>query len=149
MNWVVRQLGPQAIIYPGHQPHARAAIQILSGPIRRENVFTHLGWSKLGQDWVYLQAEGAVSASGIVPEYQVRSPAPLQHYQLCLPADQGALVKAVRLSLRFLSVAPERISLPLLAAVYRAPLGGADFSIFITGCTGTFKTALAALCQQH
>jgi len=46
-------------------------------------------------------------------------------------------------------VAPDRISLPLFAAVYRAPLGGADFSLFLTGRTGTFKTALAALCQQH
>jgi hypothetical protein len=39
--------------------------------------------------------------------------------------------------------------LPLLAAVYRAPFGGTDFSVYLTGRTGTFKTALAALCQQH
>jgi hypothetical protein len=46
-------------------------------------------------------------------------------------------------------LAPDRISFPLLAAVYRAPLGKVDFSLFLTGQTGTFKTALAALCQQH
>ena len=33
--------------------------------------------------------------------------------------------------------------------MYRAPLGETDFSLFLTGRTGTFKTALAALCQQH
>jgi hypothetical protein len=48
-----------------------------------------------------------------------------------------------------LSVAPDRIVFPLLAAVYRAPLGKVDFSLFLAGPSGTFKTALAALCQQH
>ena len=52
-------------------------------------------------------------------------------------------------SLQFLSLAPDRISFPLLAAVYRAPLGRVDFSLFLTGKTGVFKTTLAALCQQH
>ena len=33
--------------------------------------------------------------------------------------------------------------------MYRAPFGGVDFSLFLTGRTGTFKTALATLCQQH
>jgi hypothetical protein len=51
--------------------------------------------------------------------------------------------------LRFLSVSPDRISFPLLAAVYRAALGKVDFSVFLAGKTGVFKTALAALCQQH
>ena len=46
-------------------------------------------------------------------------------------------------------MAPDRISFPLLAAVYRAPFGEVDFSVFLTGKTGVFKTALAALCQQH
>ena len=51
--------------------------------------------------------------------------------------------------MHLLSLAPDRISLPLLAGVYRAALGGVDFSIFLVGSTGVFKTALAALCQQH
>jgi hypothetical protein len=58
-------------------------------------------------------------------------------------------VSAVRASLGCLAVAPDRISVPLLAAVYRAALGKLDFSVFLTGQTGAFKTALAALCQQH
>jgi hypothetical protein len=33
--------------------------------------------------------------------------------------------------------------------VYRAALGPMDFSLFLVGATGRFKTALAALCQQH
>jgi hypothetical protein len=50
MGWVLQKLGPQAVIYPGQQQHARAAIQMLSGSIRQERVFAHLGWSKLGPD---------------------------------------------------------------------------------------------------
>jgi len=149
VGWVLNKLGPQAIVYPGQQQHARAAIQGLSGPIPQERIFTHLGWRKHGSDWVYLQAGGAVGAEGLRCDFQVQLPPALQHYRLRLPADSAELVNAVRASLDCLSVAPDRISIPLLAAVYRAPWGGADFSVFLTGRTGAFKTALAALCQQH
>ena len=149
MNWVLRQLGPQAIIYPGQQQHARAAIQSLSGAIWRKQIFTHLGWRKCGQDWMYLQSGGAFSASGTLADCQVRLPTCLQHYQTRMPADSSEVVIAIRASLRLLSVGPERITLPLLASIYRAPFGGVDFSVFLMGRTGTFKTALAALCQQH
>ena len=43
MGWVLQKLGPEAIVYPGQQQHARAAIQELSGPIRRECIL--LTWA--------------------------------------------------------------------------------------------------------
>lgn len=46
-------------------------------------------------------------------------------------------------------MAPGRITFPLLAAVYRAALGGVNFSVFLSGSSGVFKSAVAALCQQH
>jgi hypothetical protein len=46
MSWMLNQLGPQAIVYPGQQQHARAAIQCLSGAIRQE---THLHAPRLAQ----------------------------------------------------------------------------------------------------
>jgi hypothetical protein len=49
--------------------------------------------------------------------------------------------------LNFLALAPDRVTFPLLAAVYRAPFGNTDFSMFLVGKSGVFKTALAALCQ--
>jgi hypothetical protein len=149
MAWILNRLGPQAVVYPGQQQHARAAIQQLSGSIRQERIFTHLGWRKQDSEWMYLQAGGAVGALGLRLDFRVQLPQGLRHYQLRLPADQRELVSAIRASLDFLSVAPDRITLPLLAAVYRAPWGGTDFSVYLTGRTGTFKTALAALCQQH
>jgi len=149
MSWVLNKLGPQAIVYPGQQQHARAAIQWLSGEIRQEHIFAHLGWRKHGEHWLYLHAGGALGAGGMLSGVQVQVPAALQSYQVRYPKDPEDLVRAVRASLHCLSVAPDRISFPLLAAVYRAPFGRVDFSVFLTGTTGVFKTALAALCQQH
>lgn len=148
MGWVLRHLGPQALIYPGQQQHARAAIQWLSGQVRQERIFTHLGWTRDGSDWLYLHAGGAVGAHGPRCDVRVQLPSALEHYQV---PTVGAVERAnaVRASLRFLSLAPDRISFPLLAAVYRAPFGKVDFSLFLTGETGTLKTTLAALCQQH
>ena len=149
MGWVLNRLGPQAIIYPGQQQHARAAIQWLSGPVRQESIFAHLGWRKHGPQWAYLHAAGALGAAGPVSDLRVQLPAPLQHYQVRPPEQPSEPETAVRASLGCLSVAPDRIGFPLLAAVYRAALGQVDFSVFLAGQTGVFKTALAALCQQH
>ena len=149
MGWVLSRLGPSAIIYPGQQQHARAAIQSLSGTIRQEHIFAHLGWRQLGSDWIYLQAGGAVGAQGLRRDVPVQMNAGVQHYQIALPADADDRRRAVRASLQLLRIAPERITLPLLAGVYRAVLGKVGFSLFLVGPSGAFKTALATLCQQH
>jgi hypothetical protein len=149
MSWVLNRLGPKAIIYPGQHQHARAAIQWLSSEIRKERIFAHLGWRKDGQRWIYLHAGGAVDSEGAVSGVHVHVPGALHAYQTRVPIDPGATVQAVWASLRCLSVAPDRVSIPLLAAVYRAPFGRLDFSVFLTGKSGVFKTALAAICQQH
>jgi len=149
MGWVLRHLGPRAIIYPGQQQHARAAIQSFSGSLRQSRVFLRLGWTKRDNDWVYLQARRAIGAGGYRCDEEVQLPAALEHYQVLRPNDPDDLVSAVRSSLGLLSLAPDRISFPLLASVYRAPLGQVGFSLFLTGRSGSFKTALAALCQQH
>jgi hypothetical protein len=149
MGWVLRKLGPQAIIYPGQQQHARAAIQWLSGEIQQEHIFSHLGWRKHGRHWVYLHAAGALGAGGTLSDVEVRAPDVLGSYQVRSLKDPQETIQAVRASLGFLRVAPDRISFPLLASVYRAPFGEVDFSVFLAGKTGVFKTTLAAICQQH
>lgn len=149
MVWVMNRLGPHAILYPGQQQHARAAIQSLSGAIRHEHIFTHMGWRRHASEWVYLQGGGALGAQGLRDDVRVQLPSGLERYGVEPVADAEGRISAIRASLGFLLVAPDRISLPLLAAVYRAPLGNVDFSLFLTGPSGAFKTTLAALCQQH
>ncbi len=50
MGWVVEHLGPEAVVFAGqgNKDHARAAIQLLSGEVPTEQVYTHLGWRKHG-----------------------------------------------------------------------------------------------------
>jgi hypothetical protein len=59
------------------------------------------------------------------------------------------LKSAIRASLAVLDLAPDRVTVPTLGAVWRSILGAADFSVFVHGATGRFKTALASLLQQH
>src|SRR5260370_21754042 len=136
MGWVLSGLGPREIIYPGQTQHARAAIQELSGEIRQERIFCHLGWRQHDSDWVYLHAGGGLGAAGSVAGTQVQLPAALQDYQLRPPEELTDLAGAVQASLRLLKAAPDRVSFPLLAAVYRAALGGVNFSVFLSGPSG-------------
>ena len=66
-----------------------------------------------------------------------------------LPAECCDPKGAIAASLSVRRVAPDRITVPLLGAVFRAPIGGADFSLHLAGETGSQKSELAALAQQH
>jgi hypothetical protein len=68
------------------------------------------------------------------------------------PSSLEEVVKAVRQSWRFLLVAPRRITAPLLTAAYAAPLAEIvipDFTIWLWGGTGSYKSTLAALILSH
>src|SRR5262249_44034411 len=52
-------------------------------------------------------------------------------------------------SLALLDLAPDRITVPLLGAAYRAALGPCDCAEHLSGPTGVGKTELVALAQQH
>src|SRR5882724_4656975 len=81
MGWVLRKLGPQAIIYPGQQQHVRAAIQWLSASIRQECIYSHLGWRKHGPDWIYLHAGGAIGVHGADADMRIELPPALKHFE--------------------------------------------------------------------
>jgi hypothetical protein len=154
MGWVTEHLGAGAIVQPGFgiKDHARAAIQTLSGEIPTRRVYAHTGWRKIGGEWLYLHASGAVgvSADGEGPEARVELSGTLRERELPTAAPEGEEFRgAVRESLGLLEVAPGGISYPLLAAAYRAPLGESDFSIHLSGPTGEGKSEFAALFQQH
>ena len=56
---------------------------------------------------------------------------------------------AIHASLRLLDVADDLFSVPLYAAIWRAPLGDSAMTVFASGSTGLFKTATVKLAQQH
>ena len=110
----------------------------------------HTGWRKIGEDWIYLHAGGAIGKHGPAAAIAVSLPDALAGFQLPDPPDGPALAEAIRASLRMLDgLAPDRIAFPLLAVAYRAVLGPADFSEHLAGPTGNYKTELGTLAQQH
>ncbi len=135
----------------------------------RRVVYEHLGWRKIGERWAYLHAGGAIGAEGMDGCVEVVPPTALALFSLPEPPklvseeeavalgrlakaarqDSVKLVEAVRASLGFLDLGPARLVFPLLAAVYRAVLAPCDFSLHLAGPTGSFKSEVAAICQQH
>ncbi len=155
MNWVTTTWGTAPVIYAGQgtKDHLRVAIQLLSGDVPKNLVFSHLGWRKLRGDWVYLHGDGAIGPLGPDPTVMVQTgDSPLACYSLPDPPSGDELKTAIRASLSMLNLAPAKITYPMLAAVYRAPLGEAaplDFSIFLVGPTGAQKTEITAIAQAH
>jgi hypothetical protein len=149
MEWPIQRMGATAITYPNQKEYARTAIQSCSYTAEEQVVFTHTGWRMVDGEWRFLDAEGAIGANGRVSEVAVRLSGSINGYRLRIPADRDALHVAIRASLRLLELAPPTISFPLLAATYRAVLGGADFGLHLAGETGAFKSELAALHEQH
>lgn len=166
--------GSDAIVWPGEGRVLPAAIQALSlGKNKaRKIIFTHLGWRKIAGEWCYLHKGGAIRTDRTDRTVSVAIGRPLNEYELpCVGESNeppGHIIMAIResLCLRKLPSDPSEMSktpedspdgspeqsfstYPLIAAVYRSVLGGADFGIHLVGTTGVFKSELAALCQQH
>ncbi len=151
MKWPPEQLGPRAVVFPGLgvADHARAAIQLLSPQVVPHTIFEHSGWAQVGSKSVYLHGGGGIGDEGAVSGVEVELPNTLACFVLPSPLQGPELKTAVDASLRLLDIAPRRITVPVLGAVYRAVLGGCDFSVHLSGPTGVFKTSLAALAQSH
>ena len=151
MHWVMQMLGAKAFLHPGFgiKEHVRAAIQLLSEKVQERTIYTHTGWRKLGDQMVFLHGGGAIGTDGTVQGVEVSLPQALSGYWLPDSPTGPDLVRAVVASYGCLDLAPPTITFALLAATYRAVLGGVDFSVHMSGPTGAGKTELAAIFQQH
>src|SRR4051794_30561033 len=75
-----------------------------------------------------------------------------ESYQLPPLGSSEEVAEAISWSWRFLEVAPLRITAPLLAAAYAAPLSEIiipDFTLWLWGGTGSYKSTIAALVLSH
>lgn len=76
----------------------------------------------------------------------------LENYALSEPGSEEELREAVRWSWDFVALGPERITGPLLGAAYAAPLSEVmvpDFTLWVWGGTGSYKSTLAAVLLSH
>jgi hypothetical protein len=151
MEWIIPSWGSGAVVFAGMgtRDHLRTALQLLSGEVPQRTVYGHLGWRRIGERWVYLHADGAIGPDGAVDGVEVAPPDALARYVLPAPPSGAERAAAVRASLALLQLGPPRLAFPLLSAVYRAALGGADFSLHLMGQSGVFKSEVAALMQRH
>lgn len=148
LDWVLPQLGARAIIEPGEEKQLGPAIQSLSDPACK-SIYAHTGWQTIGGRDCFLHADGAVGAVGAVPDVEVDLPRQLLPLRLPDVPDRNELIAAIRASLEMTQIGPAWVAFPMLLAAYRAPLGDVPWAIFLTGRTGTRKTAWAACTQQH
>jgi hypothetical protein len=151
-GWIHEHLGAQAMVYPGQstKDHTRAAIQLLSDSIVERRIFRHSGWRRnCDGEWYYFHGGGVLGHSGQVANMEVSLPSGLERLVLPDPPSSNVLKQAIGATLGLLNLAPDYISVPLCAAIWRAVLGGTDFGLHLTGPTGAGKTELATLVQQH
>src|SRR5262249_24897549 len=151
MRWPMSKWGVRAVVLAGAgtADHLRAALQLLSGDVPRRVVFGHTGWRQIDGQWVFLHAGGALGALGPVEGIETSLPIELQKLVLHNPPQGKDLVLAIRASLGLIDLGPDRIIFAGLGSIYRAILGGADFSVHFVGQSGNFKTEWTVLLQQH
>jgi len=149
MSWVIPSWGARVILTAGNgtAQHLRAAIQTLSTEVKMRHEYTHLGWRKIEDATCYLSASGALGRDGVI----VRPPVDMRRYQLP-KLNPDALPEALRASLRFLDVGDHRITIPLWASMFLAPLASImppAFSVWLFGTTGSMKSTVTALAMCH
>lgn len=147
MNWPTEGWGLGAVVGAGQgsKDYLREAIQRLSSQPTQRRIFLHTGWREIAGKFIYLS--GSTTTDN---DYEVDLGGELSRYKL--PSIVSGPVEAVRTSLRLLDLAPLRVTAPLWAACYRAPLVSAfpqDLSVWLEGRTGSMKSTLAALFLSH
>ncbi len=154
MNWPLSVWGTRAVVAAGMsaKDRLREAILRFSPATVRRTEYAFTGWCKIGGAWCYLHAGGAIGAAGAMDGITVALSPALRRIALPAPPDPATVIDAVRASLAILDIAPDTITVPLLAAAYRAPLNeiaSADATVALIGPTGAQKSELAALTMQH
>jgi hypothetical protein len=158
MAWV-SQWGGRAIINAGYalKDHTRAAIQYYSQlhEYSERVVYTHIGWRQIGDQYYYLSASGALGADGLRTDIDVTlADSRLRYYDLPEPPEANALKEAVREVLDLLpdeEQVKKTLTYPEIAKVFRAPLNELvpiEATDFLTGVTGSRKTALSSVFQS-
>jgi hypothetical protein len=153
MNWVNSEWGLAPTISPLKNSIAfvRDSIQEQSINIKREHIYTHTGFRKINEKYVFLFNGGSIGSNNVEVNLEGR----LLVYSF--PSKIDNYFNGAKASLDVLDVAPPEITYPLLAVTYLSPLNeflraeGIEpaFITFLLGKSGTMKTTLSALFLGH
>lgn len=154
MRWIGRHWGARPIVYtpPGRAYLLRRAIQEVSqADLQRERVHTFTGWAQIEGRRLYLTTSGGLGADGL--DESVRVDLGINNLgRYALPNPPANLRPAIEASLGFLDLAPYRVTLPLWAAMYAAPLTPIrplNAVLWVYGITQSGKSTLAHLALTH
>jgi len=156
LSWLSRW-GSKACLEPGQtvKDFVRHAIQTGSNDVKVQTHFAHTGWRQINGDMVYLHAGGAIGGPGNV---SVKLSRELERYSLPpIPpneANSATRRECLAAALDFLDIGDRAVTLPIFCAVYLAPMTTLltqqpNFSFYINGLSGTYKSTLAVLALSH
>jgi hypothetical protein len=126
--------------------HLRNSIELISDKAVERTIYTHTGWREIDGQMVYLTNGSAIGKLEIEAEMDFQ----LSRYYL--PQPEGDPKTAIEKSFEFLYIGELPVTLPLLTAVYLAPLNPfleTCFTLWYVGPTGALKSVLSGLALSH
>lgn len=148
MAWPTSMLGAEATVWPGKADQARCAIQLLSPVIQKKTVYAHTGWRRIEDQWAYLHGGGAITGTGNRNDVSVRLPHSMRFFLLPSPATKKDVPAAYKSALDLLDAFPLHLTVPVLGAIWAAICGDPDYSVYVTGQSGCFKSELTGIAQS-
>jgi len=132
-----------------YQQHLRVVLRAFGDTDNRKSVFINLGWISAEGKSYYIANNGAIGANGFDERFNTSTEfgGPLG-YEVLSPSSDKELQDLFANVLQLLDVTSKQLTIPLLAAVFRAPLIKflpTDFCLGLFGPTGTMKSVMAGL----
>lgn len=129
--------------------HLRKAVRRLGDLNAIQEIKIHTGWTTQNGETVFITNSGAIGANGIDKNFRTHEDygGPFG-YSLTLVEKSTDFQEFGKILTDLVSVTDAKVTYPLLASVFRAPLYSllpTDFSVGVIGKTGSMKSTLAAL----
>jgi hypothetical protein len=116
-----------------------------------ETIVAYPGYYKLGNELIFLAHNTAISINDTKGKVSCELPSHFTNYSLPKPTlDEAKAIKCLKATLLLLKISKENqaLGIVLIATLFRAVLSHAkrpDFSLFMVGRTGSFKSSIAGL----
>ncbi len=152
LGWVAKLLGAEAVIEAGRdtKDRLRAALQHLSLPIAKQNVYGRVGWEVFDDGTEgYLDGRGAIGPAGRIAGVEVVMPDALADFELPAPLEGEALLRGVEACAELFLLSNAEVATALFGAAWVAPLGASPLTVYVSADQESGKSFLVGLAQAH